>query len=139
MPEGRADGQLPGLMLAKLANTQRIVAGLVSKNFGEIKRGADDMTRVCDANLWEANPDPVYSQHRSELRRQSVKLGDLADRHNLEGAAFVYVQAVSTCIACHEHCRDVLRIAQVPNANGVISIPTSDQDPRWSTMPTLRR
>lgn len=30
---------LPGLMLAKLTSTQRVVTGLVSKNFGEIKRG----------------------------------------------------------------------------------------------------
>jgi hypothetical protein len=139
-PEPRLDGQLPGLMLAKLANTQRIVAGLVSKNFGEVKRGAEDMIRVCEANLWETNPDPVYSQYRAELKRQAMKLTNLADSHNLDGAAFLYMQTVSTCISCHEHCRDVLRIAQIPNANNrVISIPTNENDERWNGMPTLRR
>lgn len=40
---------LPGLMLAKLTSTQRVVTGLVSKNFGEIKRGVKDMMSICDA------------------------------------------------------------------------------------------
>jgi hypothetical protein len=138
--EGRSDAQLPGLMLAKLANTQRIIAGLVSKDFGEIKQGAEHMVRVCEADVWESNPDPIYSQYRSELRRQALKLSGLADAHNLDGSAFCYVQVVSTCISCHEHCRDVLRIAQIPNAgNRVISIPTSEQDERWNGMPMLRR
>ena len=52
------DGQLPGLMLAKLANTQRVVAGLVAKDFGEIRRGAEDMLRVCDAEQWGRMPTP---------------------------------------------------------------------------------
>ena len=34
---------LSGLMLAKLSSTQRVVTGLVSKNFGEIKRGANEL------------------------------------------------------------------------------------------------
>jgi hypothetical protein len=135
----RQDPQLPGLMLAKLANTQRIVAGLVSKNYGEIKRGAEDMLRVCDAEQWETNPDPVYSQHKGELRRQASKLIDMTEAQNLDGAAFVYIQTISTCISCHEHCRDVLRIAQIPNANRVISIPATEQDSAWTGMPILRR
>lgn len=137
--DGQKSTQLPGLMIAKLANTQRVVAGLVAKDFGEIKRGAEDMLRVCDAEQWETHPDPVYAQYRSELRRQAQKLSELADAHNLDGAAFNYIQTVSACISCHEHCRDVLRIAQIPNANRVISIPATDQDSQWTGMPILRR
>lgn len=140
---GKADGRdekLPGLMLAKLANTQRVVAGLVAKDFGEIKRGAEDMLRVCDAEQWESNPDPVYVHYRGDLRRQAFRLSEMAEAHNLEGAAYGYIQTVSTCISCHEHCRDVLRIAQIPNTgSGVISIPTTENDSRWGAMPTYRR
>ncbi len=85
------------------------------------------MTRVCDANLWEANPILFIRNIATNCDGSRSSLEILLIVINLEGAAFVYVQAVSTCIACHEHCRDVLRIAQIPNANGVISIPTSDQ------------
>lgn len=139
-PEPSTESQLTGLMLAKLATTQRVVSGLVSRDYGEIKRGASELIRVCDANQWETNPDPLYTHYRHELRRQAVKLTEQADRQNLDGAAYAYLQSISTCIHCHEHCRDVLRIAQTPSTyRGVISIPTSDNDERWNGMPTLRR
>jgi len=128
---------LPGLMLAKLASTQRVVTGLVSKNFGEIKRGAKDMMNICDAAQWEAHPDPLYGHYKTELRRQAVKLSELADQQNLDGAAFNYIQTISTCVSCHTHCRDVLRIAAVPNR--VIPIPFAEEELERSAMPIYRR
>ena len=128
---------LPGLMLAKLASTQRVVTGLVSKNFGEIRRGAKDMISICDASQWESHPDPVYGHYRTELRRQATNLSTLADQQNLEGAAFSYIQTISTCISCHSHCRDVLRIAAVPNR--VIQIPVVEGEFEVSGMPVYRR
>ena len=128
---------LPGLMLAKLASTQRVVTGLVSKNFGEIRRGAKDMISICDASQWESHPDPIYGHYRSELRRQATNLSNLADQQNLDGAAFSYIQTISTCISCHSHCRDVLRIAAVPNR--VIQIPVVEEEFERSGMPIYRR
>jgi hypothetical protein len=134
------DQPLPGLMLAKLASSQTIVAGLVSKDFDQIRRGAQDMVRICDASQWETNADEVYAHHRKELRRQALKLTELAGEGNLEGAAFVYTHTVSTCINCHQHCRDVLRIAdQRRPRNGVIQIPTSDEHIAWPTAEGMRR
>jgi hypothetical protein len=136
----RTDEPVAGLMLAKLANSQRMLTGLVSKDFEEIKRGAEGMLKVCDASQWESNADSTYGQYRTELRRQSLKLTQLAEEQNLDGAAFQYMQSVATCINCHQHCRDVLRIAHIPApANRVISIPTSQEEADWSSMPTLRR
>lgn len=128
---------LPGLMLAKLASTQRVVTGLVSKNFGEIKRGAKDMISICDASQWESHPDPVYGHYKSELRRQATNLSDLADQQNLEGASFSYIQTIATCISCHTHCRDILRIAEVPNR--VIQIPVVGDEYERTGMPIYRR
>jgi hypothetical protein len=128
---------MPGLMLAKLASTQRVVTGLVSKNFGEIKRGAKDMMSICDASQWESHPDPVYGHYKTELRRQASSLSDLADQQNLEGAGFSYIQTISTCINCHTHCRDILRIAEVPNR--VIQIPVVGDEYERSGMPIYRR
>ena len=127
----------PGLMLAKLASTQRVVTGLVTKNFGEIGKGAKEMIAICDATEWETHSDPLYGHYKAELRRQAVSLAELAENHNLEGAAFGYVQSISTCISCHSHCRDVLRIAAVPNR--VISIPVSEGEYERSGMPIFRR
>ncbi len=113
-------------MLAKLASSQAIVAGLVSKDFDQIERGARDMIRICDATGWEGQQDEIYGHHRQELRRQSFKLVQMAQDENLEGSAYVYMHTVSTCINCHQHCRDVLRIAQRPQTQGgVIPIPAA--------------
>jgi hypothetical protein len=131
-PDGQSEQPLPGLMLAKLASSQTIVAGLVSKDFDQIRRGAQDMVRICDATQWESNADDTYVQYRSELRRQAVRLTQLAGEENLEGAAFVYMHSMSTCINCHQHCRDVLRIAdRRPNQGGVILIPTTESGVSW--------
>ena len=131
------EANLPGLMLAKLASTQRVVTGLVSKNFGEIKRGAKDMMSICDASQWESHPDPLYGHYREELRRQASSLSDHADHQNLDGAAFSYIQTISACFSCHAHCRDILRIAAVPNR--VIQIPVVEGEFERSGMPIYRR
>lgn len=130
---------LAGLMLAKLASTQKIVAGLVSKDFGQIKAGGEDLARICDAIEWPINADDVYTQHRMELRRQADKFISMAQERNLDGAAFTYMHSVATCINCHQHCRDVLRIAEIPNRTSrVIPIPAVDDDSTYSNRPILR-
>jgi hypothetical protein len=135
-----SNDQLPGLMLAKLASTQRVVVGLVSKDFSEIKRGADELASVCDAVQWTSQPDPFYGNYRRELRRHAKRLGELAQGQNLDGAAFAYMQTMSTCISCHEHCRDILRTAdRVIPKNGVVPIPVAEEEVGWNSMPTLRR
>jgi len=127
-------------MLAKMASSQTIVAGLVSKDFDQIRRGAQDMVRICDATQWERNPDDTYVQYRAELRRQASKLAQLAGEQNLEGAAFVYMHSVSTCISCHQHCRDVLRIAdRRQGQGGVIQIPTTETGVSWPGYDAYRR
>ena len=137
--QNRREVPLPSLMLAKLGSTQQMLTGLVSKDFGATQRAADNLQQICKATEWEPNADPVYVAYKEELGRQASKLSELAQQHNLEGAAFVYTQAIGSCVSCHTHCRDVLKIAELPNAaNGVISIPVSD-DPRLHSMPILRR
>ncbi len=88
------------------------------------------MVRICDATQWESNADDTYIQYRAELRRQASRLAQLAGEQNLEGAAFVYMHSVSTCISCHQHCRDVLRIAD-RNPSGVMLIAATESPEAW--------
>jgi hypothetical protein len=78
-PTGRPnhDEQHAGLMLAKLAASQKIVSGLVSEDFDEIRRGAAELDRICGATEWAAHGDQIYGHHRTELRRQAQKLSKL--------------------------------------------------------------
>ena len=122
--------QLPesALMRAKVASAHKIMEGLVAKDFLEIRTGAEELNRICRATEWEAHSDPVYAHYRSELIRQANKLIDAADHSNLDATTFAYINSLTTCINCHEHCRDVLKIANVKRGSKIIPIPTTDSD-----------
>jgi len=117
-------------MLAKLASSQKIVSGLVSKDFPEIRKGAEELSRICEATEWAAEHDQIYAHHRTELKRQSQKLIKMATEQNLDGAAYTYMHALTTCISCHEYCRDVLKIADGPDTfEKVVPIPVTEDMP----------
>lgn len=123
-PEVEPAESQAALMQAKLACTQKIVEGLVSKDFDLIYSGAEQLRRITDANSWETNEDQVYEHYRGELRRVALKLKLQAEERNLEGASFTYMHGLTTCINCHSHCRDVLRI--VRDAPRLQSVPESN-------------
>lgn len=122
------NNQQAARMLAKIASSQRVVDGLVCKDFDEIGRGAVDLVRICDATEWSTRGDKVYVHYRDELRRQAQKLSKMAKEKNLDGAAFTYMHSLTTCIGCHEHCRDVLHISadQRPRYK-IVPIPTNEE------------
>lgn len=123
----KLDDQQAAMMRAKLASTQRIVDGLVSKDFDDITKGAEELLKICKANEWKAHSDEVYSHHRRELMKQAEKIINAAAKDNLDGAAYSYIHALTTCISCHDYCRDVLKIAD-SNPSKVVPIPTTDDD-----------
>ncbi|HET6422470.1 MAG TPA: hypothetical protein VFG20_02230 [Planctomycetaceae bacterium] len=140
VPRPKHDEKLAALMLAKLASSQKIVSGLVSEDFADIRRGAEEMNRICEATEWTGHNDQIYAHHRTELKRQSQKLIKLADDRNLEGAAFTYMHSLTTCISCHQYCRDVLKIAEdFGPGNKVVPIPVSEDMPKFLEDRPVRR
>jgi len=134
VPNVQNDVQQSALMRAKLASTQRIVDGLVSKDFGDITKGAEELIKICKATEWQAHEDEIYRHHRRELTLQAEKIIAASARENLDGAAYSYIHALTTCISCHDYCRDVLKIAHDEPGNQIVPIPTTDEDvgPRTS-------
>ena len=129
-PEANHDERLAALMYAKLASSQKVVAGLVSEDLDAIARGAKELNSICDAAEWPAHGDQVYSHHRTELKRLSFKMAEMAEKKNLDGAAFTYMHSLSICISCHQHCRDVLHIAgDAPILDQVVPIPVTTDNP----------
>lgn len=123
-----SEDELSALMRAKLASSQKIVEGLMSKDFDLIGKGALELTKVCDASQWHASDDQVYAHYRSELRRTAKKLILLSEEKNLDGAAYTYMNSITTCINCHDYCRDVLHVADKKSAHKVVPIPVTDED-----------
>lgn len=102
----------PAIMRAKLASSQKIVEGLMARDFKLIQSGAKELEKICDATQWHAEEDQVYAHFRAELKRTSKKLARLAEDGDQDGATFTYVHSVTTCISCHDYCRDVLHVAR---------------------------
>ncbi len=127
MPEPGRD-QLSGLMRAKLSSSQRVVEGLMAGDFGLIRKGGEDMMKICDATEWRTREDQVYAHYRGELRRSAIKLIKQADEKSLDGAAYTYMHSMTTCISCHEYCRNVLRVASVLPQSPVAPIPVTEEE-----------
>ena len=124
-------------MRAKLASSQKITEGLVVKDFDLIRKGAEELRQVAAETRWYSPNDPIFVQHRSELSRLSEKLVRSAEEKNLDAAAYTYVRSLTTCIGCHEYCRDVLHVpAMRRNPKAVVPIPVSDDEPSASAQPT---
>ena len=114
------------LMRAKLASSQRILEGLVEKNFAHIQKGGEELVKVGEAAEWVVREDQAYDHFRREFRRQSLKLAAFGEHQNLEGATYAYLALVTTCVECHSHCRDVLRIAAEPPNLKVVPDPDAE-------------
>ncbi|MGB6045780.1 MAG: hypothetical protein WBF93_21675 [Pirellulales bacterium] len=99
------------LMRAKLASSQVILEGLVTKDRRLVERGANELKKISDAAAFHKYNDPVYKHYSREFRRLVEKVGRLASDNNLEAASFTYMHATTTCINCHDYVRDVIRIA----------------------------
>ncbi len=103
--------QTHALMQAKLKAIHDIAEGLVCKDFDQIQQSGVSIASLSHGKDWEHHGDPVYGVYREQLHRDALKLAELARVNNLEGATYGYINMISTCVDCHSHCRDVLRIA----------------------------
>jgi len=109
------------LMQAKLNSSQKVLEGLVTKDFALIAKGAKELEKLSGAATFHKFRDPVYRHHGNEFRRQVQKLRRLAENENLEGASFTYMHSMTTCITCHEYVRDVIRVADGDEKKGPLS------------------
>lgn len=114
------------LMRAKLMSTQKVVEGLMDGDFDMIRKGGLELQRICDATGWRGHDDQVYGHYRAELKRCAIKLVEQADAGSVDGAAYGYMHTLTTCINCHDHCRNVLRVAQA--SPGVVPIPVTERE-----------
>ena len=128
------------LMGLKLSASQKALEGLVSKNFALIEKAGEELKRLDESRLWSSIENPEYNHFRIELKREGDKLIQMANAKNLDGAAFTYTTMVGTCINCHTHCRDVLKIAQFGPDSKVFPIPTNElEDPISLKEDVIRR
>lgn len=131
--------ELAALMRAKLACSQKITEGLMTKDFAQIRKGSEELSKICLAKQWSSEQDQVYAHYRAELRRTAQKMILLAEEANLDGVAYTYMHSLTTCISCHNYCRDVLHIAADQPTLKAVPIPASNERLENGDLKRLRR
>jgi hypothetical protein len=108
------DVQDVDIMLEKLHAAQNVLTALVMRDGESIASSGHKLAALCKADAWHhVENDPVYTHFSVEFQRQAEHLARMGEAKNLEGAAYVYQGLTATCVACHEHVRDVTPIRPV--------------------------
>lgn len=108
-PEGVAKFMRP-----KLGHAQRVLEGLALEDYSMIAKSANALAKLAEAAEWQVLPDPEYVRFSSDFQRLCNDLAVAADKKNLDKATLSYVQLAMNCVDCHQHVRDVRRVALAP-------------------------
>lgn len=95
------------LMKKKLENSQKVLEGLATNDFGAISKHAQDLIRISKSTDWKVIKTPQYELFSNEFRRNADSLVQNAKAKNLDGASLAYVEMTLTCVRCHKYVREV--------------------------------
>lgn len=101
-------------MRPKLGHAQRVLEGLALEDYTMIGKSAAALAKLAEAAEWQVLPDPEYVRYSSDFQRICNDLAVAADKKNLDAATLSYVQLAMNCVDCHQHVRDVRRVALAP-------------------------
>lgn len=99
----------PLMMQTKLTASQRVLEGLLNRDFDQMTASAQLLKRLAELAPPRRHPridQDVYAHFRTEFVRLAGQLEAMGDEENLPGAAYVHQELTATCIACHDHLRD---------------------------------
>jgi cytochrome c556 len=108
---GEPRDELRDFMRAKLSHSQKVLEGLVTENFDEIAKNAQDMSLLSLAETWQVLQTPEYVDFSRKFRNSADTLADMAKKKNLDQATVAYNQLTLKCVQCHKYVRGV-RMAQ---------------------------
>lgn len=107
IPTETLDEAVRGTMREKLAHSQLILNGLVTRDFAMLKDAAREMKTVSLSDPQQIAGDEtdneLYDHFRLEFLRTCTLIERMADEKNLEGAAFAYQSLTANCLSCHSY------------------------------------
>lgn len=124
-PKVRQDDDVRLFMRAKLTSSQKLLEGLVVEDFKKIQAGASEMHRLSKGGNWPQTQDKVYNHFNTAFQMQCEKIEALAEKKNLEGIKFAYLQLTTSCVDCHNYVRKRFEVKRPANKKGPVQlIPT---------------
>jgi len=101
-------------MKKKLEYSEKILAGLVNRDFSQIAKTAHSMGALSQVEKWVHGNTKEYRAQLQVFQNANDQLKRMAETENLDGAALAYVQLSLSCVNCHKILRDGQLPAAVP-------------------------
>jgi hypothetical protein len=105
-----ANQEMSGLMKRKLENSQKVLEGIVTNDFGKIAKHADELITIGKQAEWKVLKTPEYELFSNDFRRSATELVKNAKGKNLDGVALAYVNLTFTCVRCHKYVREARKV-----------------------------
>ena len=91
------------LMREKLQHSQRILAALVTSDYGLLQRETQALTAITKSPEWSALITPDLRPYTSEFTKALADLSAASGRRDYDAAGSSYGALTASCIACHKH------------------------------------
>jgi hypothetical protein len=95
------------LMKRKLAESQKVLAGVALNDFDEIAKHARELIAISKEAEWKVIKTPEYEIYSNNFRQIAGQLVKHAKDRNIDAATLSYVDLTLTCVKCHKHVREV--------------------------------
>ncbi len=99
-------------MRGKLAMVQKIVEGIATEDFGLVEKGGNELLAIAETSAWKSTGDRYYADYSGSFEQAARGLIESAKSKSVEKATFAYVHVTFSCTACHQHVRNVVRVAR---------------------------
>lgn len=111
-PARQQPGERQRFMRQKLSMVNKIVEGLATEDFDMVARGGKELAELAESAMWVSDRDPYYGHYSSNFQQAVRGLIDAANSESASKVTFAYVHVTFSCTACHQHVRNVARLAQ---------------------------
>ena len=96
---------LETFMRKKLDASSKILEGLCQEDAALIKEGADALSEMSKAEVWNVLTDPEYREHSREFRENAARVAKAAEEGDFDKAALRWFDVTMSCLECHTHVR----------------------------------
>ena len=90
------------LMREKLQHSQRILAALVTSDYGLLQRETRALTAINESPEWSMLITPDLRPYTSEFTKALADLSAASGRRDYDAAGASYGALTASCIACHK-------------------------------------
>jgi hypothetical protein len=94
-------------MKKKLEYSEKILAGLTSGDFDQVKENAKEMHALGNIEAFFRIRSPGYRTQFLIFENANDELIAQADKKNYEGVALAFNQLTNSCVNCHKQLREM--------------------------------